>query len=103
MRWLMTVLAAVALTACSSGGSTKPLVLGSGTYSEQEFRDRTRTELGAPSGVPFCQSLTGLNDADAADAIIRAQTLPPTQTADRTSQLRAAAIVKEECARILNK
>jgi hypothetical protein len=120
---LIIVLGAALLVGCGGGNdsSTSPtalaatstptdriLHLGIGNLAqditESAFRANEQSILLRPGGVAFCQGIRNLSDAEVFSAIAAnpsnpyaATEIPPTD-----DDLRAAAIAKEECARILN-
>ena len=113
-RMMIIALAAVLLVGCGGGVSeTAPtadpgrlLTLAGGTReTESHFRMDVRVALAEGDGEALCRSLQGLSDADAIILVGAMQAdqagevlKDATPTAD---QLRAGAIFKEECARIL--
>ena len=94
------LLASVALAACGgdSDDAERVLRLGSGNVTEAEFRSDTRAAL--LTDASFCPSLRGLDDAEIADAVVRAQDMTPTHEPEQKSRERAAAILREECERV---
>jgi hypothetical protein len=83
------------------------LHLGSSDITESAFRQQTRASLMGSGNDAFCLDLPGLSDEEAAAAIIEDQGSPTvTPMAPGASLpadwIRAVAIVREECARLLN-
>jgi len=113
-RILLIALAAVLLVGCGGKVSNiaptadpgRLLTLAGGTrYTEAHFRMQVRVALADGDGEALCRGLQGLSDADAIVLVGAMQAdqagavlADATPTAD---QLRAGAIFKEECARIL--
>jgi hypothetical protein len=83
------------------------LHLGSSDITESAFRQQTRASLMESGNDAFCLDLPSLSDEEAAAAIIEDQGGPTvTPMAPGASMpadwIRAVAIVREECARLLN-
>ena len=101
---VIMALAAALLMACGGAKATdseRVLHLGSGDVTESAFRQRTQSALLDTGGDTLCRGLQGLSDEEAA-AALKPSTTPDGATPGEPSDvLRAAAIVKEECARIL--
>lgn len=82
------------------------LHLGSSDIRESAFRQQTRASLMESGNDAFCLDLPGLSDEEAAAAIIEDQgspTVTPMAPGGGMSAdwIRAVAIVREECARLL--
>ena len=94
------------LVACSGGGSDaeRVLVLGSGDITESEWRtDMQAFILSEVGAVTFCERLDGLSNREVADAMVqlsRDAGNERIQEPDPGDEERAAAIMKDECARI---
>ena len=103
------ILLAVAMMACSGDGDgdgERILRLATGDVTEEEFRMGLRSEvLFLPAARDaLCTPIRGLSDEEATDVIllIRDQivTLEYVQEPDRDDQVRATAILREECDRL---
>ena len=103
---IVTALVAVTLAAC--GGSSakedapRVLHLGSGDITEHDFTVKVRAAFSAEDSKTLCDSLRGLSDKEAAEAIVASQPadLATVQAADGDDRARAAALLKAECDRI---
>ena len=102
------ILLAVAMMACGGddGGGERILRLGAGDVTEEEFRMGLRSEvLFLPTARDaLCAPIRGLSDEEATDVIllIRDQLveIEYVQEPDRDDQVRATAILREECDRL---
>lgn len=94
---IIMALAAALLVACGGAKTTdseRVLHLGNlGTMTEEAYRMQTRTALTEASGIAACRGIQGLSDAEVV-AIAD-------HSGDADDDLRAAAIFKEECTRVL--
>lgn len=101
MRW---VIALALLAACSSNNlSNDELVLGGGTYTEEEFRLEIRAFLTGFDSAAFCDSLSGLDGQEVAETLTkinRDRGVTPVQEPDPDDIAPAGDIVIEECNRI---
>lgn len=107
MRLLGTALVIGALLAACGGGEgngERVLQLGGGDITESQFRLDTRVVLAdMATADEICTAIQGLSDGDAADLIVAAQHqqgIEPVQEAQPADQVRAAALVQEECERV---
>lgn len=102
MRFILVTVAVVALSACGGSDDDGPLVLSSGTYSEDEYRTSVRAALSRPGSEDLCRSLKGLSDREITELAVQAQkgSFTPVQGTNDASQDRASQILREECERV---
>ncbi len=105
----LTLTLGLFLAACGGGAGdpSRVLQLPTGDITETDFRLQARASLmEVPIGTPrVCSGIADLNDEDAAKLIIVLQSPrlgpgTPYFEAISDDQRQAAAIIKEECARI---
>ena len=100
MKWMLVLIAALALGAAACGVAQDLGVGGnSDSPAETDFRTVVKTQLLAQPGMStFCYSIRGSSDAEVL-AVMAGIIGQDGLSGDGSAQLRGAAIIKEECAR----